>query len=70
MSFKELLIQELDDVPDALLVEVLDFLRFLKTKQEEDHEDVVDARAALANIETEGTETWENLKAEVGVREF
>lgn len=33
MTIKELLIQEIDSTPDTLLAETLDFLRFLKTKQ-------------------------------------
>ena len=34
MTAKELIIQELEQVPEPLLEEVLDFLRFLKMKQE------------------------------------
>ncbi|MEA5507608.1 DUF2281 domain-containing protein [Halotia wernerae UHCC 0503] len=34
MSIKELLLQEIESSPDFLLEETLDFLRFLKTKQE------------------------------------
>lgn len=67
MTLKELLIQELDNLPDPLIVEVLDFLHFLKAKQEQDHEDLQDARAALATAETEGTIAWDDLKAEVGL---
>ena len=33
MSAKDLIIQEMEQVPEALLEEVLDFLRFLKTKE-------------------------------------
>lgn len=32
MTFKDQLIQELDNVSDPLIVEVLDFLHFLKAK--------------------------------------
>ncbi len=32
MTIKELLLQEIESSPDALLAETLDFLRFLKTK--------------------------------------
>ncbi len=67
MTLKELLIQELDNVPDSLISELIDFLQFLKAKQEEDKEDVQDAIAALSSIETEGTISWEDLKAEVGL---
>jgi ribonuclease HI len=47
MTLKERLIQELDGVSDPLIVEVLDFLRFLKTKQTTDSDDVQGARQAL-----------------------
>jgi len=47
MSLKELLIQELDNVSDPLIVEVLDFLRFLKTKQTQDSQALVEALASL-----------------------
>lgn len=33
MSAKDLIIQEMQQVPEPLLEEVLDFLRFLKAKQ-------------------------------------
>lgn len=33
MTIKDLLIQEIETLPDPLVVEVLDFLRNLKTKQ-------------------------------------
>ncbi|MDF5726208.1 MAG: DUF2281 domain-containing protein [Rhizonema sp. PD37] len=33
MKIKELLLEEIESAPDALLAETLDFLRFLKTKQ-------------------------------------
>lgn len=33
MSAKDLIIQELEQVPEPMLEEVLDFLRFLKAKQ-------------------------------------
>nr|WP_290224276.1 DUF2281 domain-containing protein [Trichocoleus desertorum] len=39
MTAKELIIQELEKVPESLLEEVLDFLRFLKMKQERAHAD-------------------------------
>jgi hypothetical protein len=67
MTLKEQLIQELDNVSEPLLVEVLDFLQFIKAKQEEEHEDVQDARAAIARVSTEGTVAWNDLKAEIGL---
>jgi hypothetical protein len=57
--------QELDNIPDPLIGEVLDFLHFLKAKQEQDNEDLQDARIALSTVATEGTIVWEDLKAEV-----
>ena len=47
MTLKDLLIQELDNVSDPLIVEVLDFLRFLKTKQTQDSQALTEARARL-----------------------
>jgi hypothetical protein len=66
MTPKELLIQQLENTSEPLIVEVLDFLQFLKTKQEEDNEDLTDARAALITVQTEGTVSWDALKAEIG----
>ncbi|MGB3496458.1 MAG: hypothetical protein WBA57_27270 [Elainellaceae cyanobacterium] len=67
MTPKDMLIRELDDVSDPLVVEVLDFLRFLKSKHAEDTADLLDARNALASVATEGTISWEDLKAETGL---
>lgn len=50
MTLKELLIQELENVPDPLIVEVLDFLRFLKIKQTHDSQAVTEARASLTSV--------------------
>ena len=67
MNSKEQLIKELDNVPEPLIQEVLDFLFFLKAKQDIDTKDLQDASAALASVETEGTVAWEDLKAEIGL---
>lgn len=67
MTLKDLLIQELNDESEPLLVEVLDFLRFLKAKQVEDAADLTEARDALASVASEGTVSWEELKAETGL---
>lgn len=48
MTLKDLLIQELDNVSDPLIVEVLDFLRFLKTKHTQDSPILTAARTSLA----------------------
>jgi hypothetical protein len=43
MPPKDLLIQELDTVSEPLIVELLDFLRFLKTKQTQDGSTLAEA---------------------------
>lgn len=59
MNTKDLLIQEIEQVPEPILDEVLDFLRFLKTKHEqkklESQADKEDARAALEEAKEEDT---------------
>ncbi len=50
MTLKELLIQELDNVSEALIVEVLDFLRLLKAKQSQDSKTLAEARAGLTSV--------------------
>ena len=67
MTLKEILIQELDNVPEPLMVEVLDFLQFLKAKQAEEQEDLHDAHAALEKVSTEGTVAWNDLKNDFSV---
>ncbi|MBD1915021.1 MULTISPECIES: DUF2281 domain-containing protein [Cyanophyceae] len=67
MTLKELLIQELDNASESVLVELLDFLQFLKAKQAEDTADILEARQALASVATEGALAWEDLKADVGL---
>ena len=71
------LIQEIEQTSDHVLNEVLDFLLFVRAKHsqdglninagsyetDEDYEDIEDAKAALASIDSEGTISWEALKA-------
>ena len=70
MSVKDLIIQEIEQVPEPLLDEVLDFLRFLKTKHEreklEAHIDLEDAHVALKEAREQGTTSLEDLKQELG----
>ena len=51
MTTKDFILQNLDQLPEALWREVLDFILFLRHKQAreelEDAEDVMDAKAAL-----------------------
>jgi hypothetical protein len=65
VNTKQMLIQELDSVPDDVLAEVLDFLRFLKAK--EDKADIEDARAALEEAAGTGTTSLHDIKRELGI---
>ncbi|MBD2082818.1 DUF2281 domain-containing protein [Leptolyngbya sp. FACHB-17] len=71
MNTKELLLREIEQAPDPILDEVLDFLRFLRAKQQqealENQEDLEEARAVLEEVEREGTVSWESLKSELGL---
>lgn len=71
MNTKDLLIQELEQVPEPILDEVLDFLRFLKAKHDQEklelQIDLEDARAALKEAREEGTTSLEDLKQELGL---
>lgn len=71
MNTKDLIIQELEQTPEPLLTEVLDFLRFLKAKQEQEaietQEDLEALHAAREAIKAEGTISWESIKADVGL---
>ena len=73
------LIQEIEQTSDHVLNEVLDFLLFVRAKHsqdglninagsyetDEDYEDIEDAKAALVSIDSEGTISWDTLKAEI-----
>lgn len=69
MNAKDLIIQEIEQVPEPLLDEVLDFLRFLKAEHEREEQEaqinLEDARAALKK--EEGTTSLEDLKQELGL---
>lgn len=62
MTAKEALLPELEDAAESLIAEVLDFLRYLKLRRLEDEADIANARAALTEIETEETISWDTLK--------
>ncbi|NMG11488.1 DUF2281 domain-containing protein [Brasilonema sp. UFV-L1] len=58
MNTKQKIIEQMEEVPEEVLTEVLDFLLFLKTK--EDFADVEeDARAALEEADLVGTTSSE-----------
>ncbi len=71
MDTKSLLIQEIEQTPEPILDEVLDFLRFLKAKQEQEkleaQADLEDARAALEEAQQYGTTSLTDLKQELGL---
>ncbi len=74
---RQSLIQEIGQTSDyTILSEVLDFLLFVREKHsqqhlninsDEDYEDIADAKAALASIDSDGTISWQSLKAEIGL---
>lgn len=64
MSKKELLIRELEQVPEPLFDEVLDFLHFLKAKIFEQGLDIaVASESSLKRdwLRPEEDEAWQNL---------
>ncbi len=69
MNTKNLLIQEIEQAPEPILDEVLDFLRYLKAKHEQEklemQTDLVDARAALCEAKEQGTTSLAALKQEL-----
>lgn len=71
MDTKSLLLQEIEQTPEPILDEVLDFLLFLKAKKEQQEleiqADLEDARAALAEAKQHGTTSLADLKQELGL---
>ncbi len=64
MSNKEIILKEIEHVPDALLEEVVDFLRFLKTKMiKEKYEITVASESSLKKdwLRPEEDEAWQDL---------
>ncbi len=68
MTRIETLIREAEDVPDALLDETLDFLRFLKSRYQQDRrteqiETMLLSESALAEdwLRPEEDEAWQKL---------
>lgn len=64
MNAKKLIIQEIEQVPEPLLEEVLDFLRFLKAKQSKQRlETAILSETSLRKewLSHEEDEAWQNL---------
>lgn len=64
MNVKKLIIQEIEQVPEPLLEEVLDFLRFLKAKQSRERlETAILSETSLQKewLSQEEDEAWQDL---------
>jgi len=64
MSTKEILINEIGEVPEPLLGEVLDFVHFLKTKNVQEKLDIaIISESSLGKdwLKQEEDEAWQNL---------
>jgi len=64
MSKKELLINEIEQVPEPLLDEVLDFIKFLKIKVIKERMNIAIASEASLKkdwLKPEEDEVWQNL---------
>lgn len=64
MSRRELLLDEIEQVPEPLLEEVLDFVRFLKTKVARERMDTAIATESSLRkdwLRSEEEEAWQEL---------
>lgn len=64
MGKKELLIKEIDQVPESFLDEVLDFVQFLKAKMTREKLDItITSESSLKKdwLKPEEDEAWQNL---------
>ncbi len=64
MNTKDLLINEIEEVPEPLLSEVLDFVHFLKTKiLRENREIAIMSESSLGKdwLQPEEDEAWQSL---------
>lgn len=64
MSKKELLLKEIEQTPEPFLDEVLDFIKYLKTKKKNEITHItITAESSLAKdwLKPEEDEAWQNL---------
>lgn len=65
------LLEELEQTPEQVQYQVLDFVRFLAHQRHQEElelqEDLAAAHAALADAKEHGTIPWEQVKAELGL---
>lgn len=62
MNTAELIYQTVQSLPENRAREVLDFVEFLKARQDEEQADIREAEALVANGEFED---WETVKTEL-----
>lgn len=71
MDTKSLLLREIEQTPEPILDELLDFLLFLKAKQEQEEletqADLKDTHSALEEAKQNGTTSLAELKQELGL---
>jgi hypothetical protein len=64
MNTKELLMNEIDEAPEPLLIEVLDFVHFLKAKRVREKLDIaIMSKSSLSKdwLKPEEEAAWQNL---------
>jgi len=64
MSKKDILLKEIDDIPEVLLEELIDFVRFLKFKRiKETYNTIIVSEPSLKKdwLKPEEDEAWKNL---------
>lgn len=64
MSNKEVLLHEIEEVPDSFINEIIDFIRFLKTKVIKERMDIAIASESSLKkdwLKPEEDEAWQNL---------
>ena len=63
MSIKDLLLKEIEQVPEFVLTEVLDFLQFIKAKHLSEIELSIVSESSLAKdwLKPEEDEAWQDL---------
>jgi len=64
MDKKDVLLKEIDQVPDGFLDEVLDFVQFIKTKITKEKKDITIASESSLKkdwLRPEEDEAWQNL---------
>ena len=63
MNAKESLLQEIEQIPESLLPEVLNFVRFIKYKHQEKRETILLSESILAKdwLTPEEDKAWQNV---------